>query len=42
VEYAIIKLPYQILQTAIGEALALMLCWKLKLVEIFKKQFGEL
>lgn len=39
VEYAIIKFPYQVLQTAVGEALALFLCWKLKLVEIYEKYF---
>lgn len=39
VEYAILKFPYQVLQTAVGEALALLLCWKLRLVEIFEKEF---
>ena len=41
VEYAIVKLPYQILQTAVGEALSLLLCWRLRLVSIFEKQFGK-
>lgn len=38
-EYAILKLPFQILQTGVGSALALLLCYKLKLVEIFHKHF---
>ena len=42
VEYAIMKLPFQILQTAVGSALALLLCWKCGLVKIFEKQFNKL
>ena len=41
-EYAIMKLPFQILQTAVGSALALLLCWKCGLVKIFEKQFNKL
>ena len=37
--YALLKLPFQILQTGVGSAIALFLCYKLKLVEIFEKQF---
>ena len=38
-EYAILKLPFQILQTCVGSAIALLLCYKLKLVAIFEKHF---
>lgn len=41
-EYAVLKFPYQVLQTSVGEALALLLCWSCGLVRIFKKQFPEL
>lgn len=39
--YAVAKLPFQILQTAVGSAAALLLCWKAGLVELYNKQFGE-
>ena len=39
--YAVAKLPFQILQTAVGSALALLLCWKCGVVRLYKKQFGE-
>ena len=32
-EYAMLKLPFQIMQTAIGSSLALMLCWKANVVK---------
>ena len=35
--YAILKLPFQILQTAVGSALALLLCWRLGLVKLYQK-----
>ena len=41
-EYAIMKLPFQILQTAVGSALALLLCWKCGLVKIFENQFNKI
>ena len=40
-EYAIMKFPFQILQTAVGEALALLLCWKAGVVKLYEKQFGN-
>lgn len=39
--YAVVKLPFQILQTAVGSAIALLLCWKLGLVKIYNRQFKE-
>ena len=39
--YAAAKFPFQILQTLVGSALALLLCWKCGVVRIYKKQFDE-
>ena len=39
--YAVAKLPFQILQTAVGSAAALLLCWKAGLVKLYNTQFGE-
>ena len=39
--YAVAKFPFQVLQTAVGSALALLLCWNCGLVRLYKKQFGE-
>lgn len=39
--YAVAKFPFQILQTLVGSALALLLCWKCGVVRIYKKQFDE-
>lgn len=39
--YALMKLPFQFLQTLVGSALALLLCWKLGLVSLYRKEFGE-
>ena len=36
-EYAIAKFPFQILQALMGSALALLLCWKFGIVDLFKK-----
>ena len=38
--YAIAKLPFQILQTAVGSVLALLLCWKCGIVKLYKKEFS--
>lgn len=39
--YAVAKLPFQILQTAVGSAAALFLCWgKPGLVKLYRKRFG--
>ena len=37
-EYAILKLPYQILQAGVGAIIGMILCWKCKLVEMFNKK----
>lgn len=37
--YAVMKFPFQILQTLAGSALALVLCWGLGLKRIFDRQF---
>ncbi len=37
--YAVAKFPFQILQTAVGETLALLLCWKAGVVKLYEKQF---
>ena len=37
--YAAAKFPFQILQTLVGEALALLLCWKAGVVKLYEKQF---
>ena len=37
-EYAILKLPYQILQAGVGAIIGMILCWKCKLVELFNKK----
>jgi len=37
-EYALLKLPYQILQAVVGAIIGMIICWKLKLVELFNKK----
>ena len=40
--YAVAKLPFQIMQTAVGSAIALFLCWGAPhLVRIYQKEFGK-
>ena len=34
-EYAILKLPYQILQAGVGAIIGMIICWKCKLVKLF-------
>lgn len=36
-EYAILKLPFQILQAAVGAIVSMVLCFKFKLVELYNK-----
>ncbi len=40
-EYAIIKLPYEILQAAVGAILGMLLCHKLHIKRMFDKMFGN-
>ena len=37
--YAVAKFPFQILQTLVGSALALLLCWKCGVVKLYQRQF---
>ena len=34
-EYAILKLPYQILQAGVGAIAGMIICWKFKIVKLF-------
>ncbi|MBQ8831849.1 MAG: ECF transporter S component [Oscillospiraceae bacterium] len=37
-EYAILKLPYQILQAVVGAVAGMLICWKFRLAELFNKK----
>lgn len=37
-EYAILKLPYQILQSVVGAVVGMILCWKCGLAKLFDKK----
>ncbi len=41
-EYAILKLPYQILQASVGAVLGMILCWKCRLVKQFNRKLIEI
>lgn len=38
VEYAILKLPFQILQASVGAIVAMLLCFRFKLLALFRKR----
>lgn len=40
-EYAVLKLPFQILQAGIGAVLAVVLCWPCRLRKAFDRIFGN-
>ena len=40
-EYAMIKLPYEIAQGALGAVLAMILCWKYEIHALFNKYLGN-
>lgn len=40
-EYAILKLPYQILQAVAGAVVGMLLCWKCKLVKLFDEKLFQ-
>lgn len=40
-EYALLKLPYQILQAAIGAVLGMVLCWKCGIRKTFRRHMNE-
>lgn len=37
-EYALLKLPYQILQAVVGAIMGMILCWKCGLIDLFYKK----
>ncbi len=39
-EYAIMKLPYQILQAVVGAVLGMVLCWKCGVKKLYNKAIG--
>ena len=40
-EYAILKLPFQIMQTFVGSTAALLLCWKAGIVKAYDRLIGD-
>lgn len=36
-EYAVMKLPYQILQAAVGAVVGMLLCWKAGIVKLYER-----
>lgn len=40
-EYAILKLPFQILQAAVGAVAGMIICWRFKLVKQLQKTVGK-
>ena len=40
-EYAILKLPYQILQAVVGAVLGVILCYQCKLKSVFEKMLAK-
>ena len=39
-EYAILKLPYQILQAVVGAIMGMVLCWKCGIYKVFRRTVG--
>ena len=39
-EYAILKMPYQILQAAVGAVLGMVLCWRCGIYKLYKKMIA--
>ena len=37
--YAVAKFPFQVLQTAVGSAIALLLCWKAGVVKLYNRWY---
>lgn len=40
-EYAVLKLPYQILQAAVGALMGMLLCWKCGIRKLYQKMISE-
>ena len=41
-EYAILKLPYQILQAVVGAILGMIICWKLGIHKLYNKELRKI
>ncbi|MCI5753756.1 MAG: ECF transporter S component [Clostridiales bacterium] len=40
-EYALLKLPYQILQAAVGAVAGMLLCWKCRIHQLFSNRLSK-
>ena len=40
-EYAILKLPYQILQAVVGAVLGMIICWKCGIYKLYNKMMSN-
>lgn len=40
-EYAVLKLPYQILQAVVGVVMGMLLCWKCGIRKLYQKMISE-
>lgn len=40
-EYAVLKLPYQILQAVVGALMGMLLCWKCGIRKLYQKMISE-
>ena len=40
-QYAIVKLPYQILQAVVGAVFGMLLCWKCGVRKLYNKLCGK-
>ena len=40
-EYAVMKLPYQILQAVVGAVVGMLLCWKCGVYKLYNKAMGR-
>ncbi len=40
-EYAVLKLPYQILQAAVGAVFGMLLCWKCGIRKLYRKEIEK-
>lgn len=40
-EYAVMKLPYQILQAVVGAVVGMLLCWKCGVYKLYKKALAK-
>ena len=40
-EYALLKLPYQILQAVVGAVMGMLLCWKCGIRKLYQKMISE-